>query len=320
MKKNVRTLLGLLVASLFTWLLLETVSINEISQALGEAEHLYICYAISLFLLGYCCRIERWRLMLLQENKSLNWSKCAGPFMISVAANNLLPFRSGDLLRSFGFNKQLRINPATSITSILFERLLDVLMVLFFLGAALTYLSVDSISLLGIGGNLLTLISLLILFLLFSPNLIKPLARKLSKILSMVAPKLGNIIELEVDKVFIALDYMSKSQVILKLICWSFLAWIAEGFVFWFVALSLPSIINPSASWLALSIGTFSTLIPGAPGHIGTFDYFTSQAMAKLGNGAIESISYAFLVHTVLWFPASIAGGLFLMIKIFNKK
>ena len=32
------------------------------------------------------------------SNPKLNWNQCAGPFISCVAANNILPFRAGDIL------------------------------------------------------------------------------------------------------------------------------------------------------------------------------------------------------------------------------
>ena len=70
--------------------------------------------------------------MMMQINPKLNWNQCAGPFISCVAANNILPFRAGDILRVFAFNKRLNINTSISFSALLFERLLDLLMLLLF--------------------------------------------------------------------------------------------------------------------------------------------------------------------------------------------
>ena len=99
-----------------------------------------------------------------------------GPMFASVAANNVLPFRAGDLLRTFGFNKRLSISSATSLTTLIVERLLDLLMVIFFLGLAFNYFNLDSSTLLGMEGYFLITFAGVIAFVLISPNFFPPLA------------------------------------------------------------------------------------------------------------------------------------------------
>jgi hypothetical protein len=167
----------------------------------------------------------------------------------------------------------------------------------------------------GVGGSLIIITGVLILFFLNFPIIFKPLVIWLCRYISRYIPKAGNKLLSEFEKVFAALEHTSKGHMMLKLLFWSLLAWIAEGFVFWFVALSLPSISNAMAAWLALSVGTLATTIPSTPGYVGTFDYFTSQGMAALGNSFASSTAFAFLVHAVLWLPPLLTGGLYLLVS-----
>lgn len=99
-----------------------------------------------------------------------------------------------------------------------------------------------------------------------------------------------------------------------KLVFWSLLVWSAEGCVFWFAALALPSIAAPFAAWLALPVATLATLIPSTPGYVGTFDYFTVHAMTQMSNTMGAATAYALLVHALLWLPPTLAGGLYLLL------
>lgn len=315
MKKIVRLTLGATIAWLFIWLIFRNISLDEIKKAFIDANLSFVVVAVFAFFVGYSCRIERWRVMLAYENHALLWKDCAGPLMASVAANNILPFRAGDLLRAFGFNRRLGISAATSLTTLFVERLLDLLMVVSFLGLALAYFGMEYSKFVGVGGGFLILAGATILLLLTLPSLFKPVAFWLCRLVSTLLPKIGERIHAEFQKVFTVLDHTSKGRTMLRLIFWSLLAWIAEGFVFWFVALSLPSISNDLAAWLALPVGTLATVIPSTPGYVGTFDYFTAQAMAALGNTSAGSTAFAFLVHAVLWLPPSITGGLYLLVN-----
>jgi uncharacterized protein (TIRG00374 family) len=132
MKKFIRFSLGVSIASFFIWLCLKNIDFNLLLTICSEANISLIACATVLFFVGYSCRIERWRLMLVRDNTNLKWSECILPFITSIATNNVVPFRAGDLLRAFGFNDKLGVSAATSITSLLVERLLDLLMVMMF--------------------------------------------------------------------------------------------------------------------------------------------------------------------------------------------
>jgi uncharacterized protein (TIRG00374 family) len=319
LKKVVRLATGFSLAGLFLWLIFRQLSFAELKSAFDNANIALLILAVIAFFVGYFCRIERWRLMLTQENPNLRWKSCAGPLLASVAANNILPFRAGDLLRAFGFNRRLGISVATSITTLVVERLLDLFMLISLLGVALSFFGMTFSKLAGTGGGILIIAGTVILFILNFPSLFKPFTFWLCRQISKSFPKFGEKLFTEFNKVFSALEHTSKSHMMLRLLIWSLFAWIAEGFVFWLVALSLPSVTNDLAAWLALSFGTLATTIPSTPGYVGTFDYFTSQAMAALGNSNASSTAFAFLVHIVLWLPPLLAGGLYLLANPINQ-
>lgn len=312
-KKAVRLVLGVLLAGLFVWLVFRQISLDQIKNAFNGANLILVLAALVTFFVGYACRIARWRLMLELDNPRLCWSDCAGPLMASVAANNILPFRAGDLLRAFGFNQRLGISAATSVTTLFVERLLDLLMIVMLLGAALTYFGMDSSRFIGVGGVALLAGAAVILFVLLFPAFFVSPAMVLAKVMIRIAPNLGHKVFDQVNKAFTALQYMARGATMAKLVFWSLLAWIAEGGVFWFAALALPAVLSPIAAWLALPVGTLATVIPSTPGYVGTFDFFTVSAMTALGNSSTAATAYALLVHALLWIPPTAAGGLYLL-------
>ena len=151
-RKALKLIFGIGLASFFLWLVVRQISPAELRQSFASADPGWITLALLAFLAGYACRIERWRLMLVRSNPELGWRHCAGPLLASVAANNVLPFRAGDLIRAFGFNRRLKISANTAIITLFAERLLDLLMVLLFLGLALGHFGADINRLAGIGG------------------------------------------------------------------------------------------------------------------------------------------------------------------------
>lgn len=315
LSKIIRPSVGFVFAVIFLWLVIRHISIEELTQAFDNAKPGWIVAATVAFFVGYAFRIERWRLMLIQDNSRLAWRNCAGPLFASVAANNVLPFRAGDIIRAVGFNKRLGIRASVSVTTLLIERALDLMMVLGLLGFTLWIFDLDTHSVIGIGGLMLGLIALTVLAILMYPSILRTFINGIEKLVGRFFSQYRKGIAKQMRAAEALLEHLSKKKLMAQLIGWSALAWIAEGFVFWFAALALPSVSEPIAAWLALSVGTLSTVIPSTPGFIGTFDYFTTQSMALMGNELAASAAYAFTVHALLWFPPIIVGGIYLLLN-----
>src|SRR5689334_16181386 len=137
--KVLRLVFALSLATLFGWLIVRQVRFDDLRHVFATADLRWVSAALAAFAIGFSCRIERWRLMLRRDNSALTWRDCAGPFMSSFAANNVLPFRAGDVLRCFAFNKRLGTTSGVIIATLIAERLLDLLMVFALLGAALLF-------------------------------------------------------------------------------------------------------------------------------------------------------------------------------------
>ncbi len=85
---------------------------------------------------GFFVRILRWWWMLRALEPELRLHRCVRPFLVSIAVNNTVPLRAGDLVRAFGFADTLRSPPMRVIGTLVIERVLDmfVLLAFFFVG------------------------------------------------------------------------------------------------------------------------------------------------------------------------------------------
>ena len=313
-KQIFRLTFSVLLALLFVWLIARRINLDEFKKAFVGTTTLWVIAGLAAFSVGYSCRIKRWHLMLQRDNSSLTWTHCFGPFFASFAANNVLPFRAGDVLRAFAFNGRLGVSSGVVVATLFVERLLDLLMVLVLLGVVLTLSGRDINGFTGIGNATLVTLSIVILLFLLFPQLFAPVALAAGRLVARIAPKLGERLLDEINKSLVTLVHLAKGSTMIRLVGWSAAVWLAEGCVFWFAALSLSSITFPAAGWLALPVGTLATLIPSTPGYVGTFDYFTVRAMSALGNSVVASTAYALLVHALLWLPPTLIGGLYLLL------
>jgi glycosyltransferase 2 family protein len=313
-KSAVRLGVGVALAALFTWLLLRQLDLSQVVDAFRDATARWVIAALVAFFLGYLCRIARWHAMLSGSVPGLRLRACAGPFLASFAANNVLPFRAGDVMRVFAFNRALGTTSGVVAATLFVERLLDLLMVVVLLAAALLAFDVGPAVVAGLGSTALFAGAGVLLLVLLFPRPFAPIARGAGRLARRIAPRVGARVSEEITKGLATLEQLATRHVMLKLLGWSALAWTFEGGVFWFAALALPSVTEPQGAWLALPVATFATLIPSTPGYVGTFDYFTAWAMIQFGNAPAPAAAAAFLVHTLLWLPPTLVGGTYLLL------
>ncbi|WP_406644524.1 lysylphosphatidylglycerol synthase transmembrane domain-containing protein [Aliisedimentitalea scapharcae] len=308
-----RAAVGVAVSGLFFWLILKTIPLSDLLVAVRAADVGWILISLAFFILGYACRIWRWRLMLASYNPELGWGRCSVPFMASIAANNVLPFRAGDALRAVAFSGWLGVPTARVLATLLAERLMDLLSLLLALALTLTVFSFDGgklDALFGWSASFFVLVTVAVALVLVFPGILHPVVRWLVSRLSGRAPALAAKLDAQVNHLFETLKTLAQRSRMVVLLAWSFLAWSFEACVFYAVARALPDITTPAAAWFAMPVGTLSTLLPSTPGYIGTFHYFVMEAARSLDNPEIAAAAFAVLAHLALYVPATLWGGL----------
>lgn len=198
------------------------------------------------------------------------------------------------------------------------ERLLDLFVVLAFLGLALAAFGLEASALAGVGGAALLGLALGLAAFLAFPRTLAPLLTRIGRMTARLSPRLGQRLEEETQGALVTLEGLAGRRSMGRLLGLSLAAWAAEGLVFWSAAQAISGLAAPAAAWLALPVGTLATLIPSTPGYVGTFDFFVARAMALGGNGEAAAAAFALLVHMILWLPPTIVGGTWFLLHHFR--
>ncbi|MBN2470140.1 MAG: flippase-like domain-containing protein, partial [Anaerolineae bacterium] len=146
MKSRFTLVIGIVISLVVLGIVLAGVDLDRAREAFVQARYAYVLPAAAILALGMITRAIRWqgllsgRLLLRHAFSILN---------VSYLFNSALPFRLGEVVRIFLAN---RVQPEnrllapvpvfTALSTIVVERLLDMLMVLGILGAALALLDV----------------------------------------------------------------------------------------------------------------------------------------------------------------------------------
>ena len=292
---------------------------DSLATAIGGLSIPLLLAAVGFLAVGYAARVVRWWWMLRALVPGLRLSRCVGPYLASVAVNNVLPFRAGDAYRVLGFRQQLG-SPATRVLgTIVVERLLDVALLVGIFAFCSSGLpagalpagvvsSVTWLSALCVGGAVLLVWLAPRLAALRQPPTRGPAA-------FLAAPGWWITVANQLAHLGDSLGLVRSAQNASVLAILTGVAWVSEGAVFVTVAAAVGSDPSPGAPWLSLAAGTLGTLIPSSPGYVGTFDYFAAQGFAAYGTAWDEAVVLALAVHAVLWSALTLAGAPFVILR-----
>jgi uncharacterized membrane protein YbhN (UPF0104 family) len=303
------------VALVFITLAFRRVSFGAVISALATARTMPLLLALAAIAAGFAVRIVRWWWMLRALEPGLPVRACVRPFLVSIAVNNTVPLRVGDVVRAVGFRSTLRASAMAVAGTLLVERLLDVVVLLALLFGGLFALGHTAVPrpFVVAGTSVGILAGAGLLSLVFLPSLVR---RSVLWLIGHV-PLIPEAVRLRglrlAEQLFDALLIVRPVSRALVLLVATVVAWGLEGSAYACVAWSLGANGSVFAPWFALATGTLATMIPSSPGYVGTFDYFAVLGLTAFGASHVVALTFALVVHLLLWLPVTIVGALFLV-------
>lgn len=304
-----RLLLGVAVSLLMLALMLQELDWRQLVAALLALPPLYPLAAIGCLAAAYALRIVRWQRMLRLAGSPITVRACARPLLVGFALNNLLPLRAGDVARVFAFRDAIGLPASRILATLVIERLLDLLTLLTLLATATLALPPAAVA--GWLGEILSAAALLLLLLvvaLFALTLSghRRVSQSLERLGERLPGRLAGKLMGALAQLRAALALIGSPRALASLTGLSLSAWLLESGVFLLTALALA---QPAAgAWFAMAAGNLGTLLPGAPGHLGTFDYFAMQGLMAFGAEATPAAAFALITHLLIWLPVTVAG------------
>lgn len=305
-----KPVIGLALTIVFVWLLARGLDVSALGHVFAKLSLPLLILALVFLSAGYALRIVRWWWMLRVLEPSLPFKACVWPFLTSIAVNNVLPLRAGDVLRVLGFRRQLRSPAVRVLGTLVIERMLDLLTLLGFFFIGLLGIS-DGVFpepfvriAIWLAGFSVAGLSILVLITPWSGRIIDRIAGH-----GFFARRnLSDVVAQHGDHFIGALGLVRSPFRLLGLLGLSIVTWGFEGAVFATIAAAVSAGVDPLGPWFSLGSGTLATLIPSSPGYVGTFDYFAAQGLVAYGADPETSVAFALTVHAVLWLPLTVAG------------
>ena len=312
MKRHGFLLVGVALSAVLLAWTLRGLHLEELVQALSGLKIPWLLIGAGFYFVAVILRTWRWGI-LLYGLQSTGFGDRFVALTIGYMGNNLYPARAGELLRAYVLQRRCGVRASAALGTIVVERVLDGLMVVFLAMVALLFFplpaSLRPAVMAGgavFGGALLILLGM---------------ARSAAKLHDLLERAPRHLLGSHMERAMAFLSRFLDGLTVLRHPTHALavggltaLIWLAEAGTYSLVMQAFPF----RASFFALLVMTatvnLATALPSAPGYVGTFEAPGVAVLRAFGIPASVAFSYTLLLHLILWLPITLLG-LFLFLR-----
>ena len=265
----------------------------------------WLIAGIALYLAAIGTRCLRWGI-LLRATGTVKWRHAAEALVTGFAANYLLPGRLGELFRADYVGRVFNMSRFTALGTIVVERVCDgvVLVSALCIGFAWILFARSAaperawVFLVGTSASILFGAGLVFILL---PQRID--LRRLG-VMESIATRWDRLID--------GVASVLRGHATIVVLC-SIGVWILEVLALASVVRSFGVSLSPPESLMLLGLASLSTLVPTAPGYIGTFQLVFAHVFGMFGFPKATGIIAAIAVQIFCFGTVTILGGIVLL-------
>jgi glycosyltransferase 2 family protein len=305
-------LVGVLVGFGCLAILLRQVNLRQSWNALGRLNGPFLLVPLAVFFVNLPLRAWRWQLIFPSLRRP-NLGACLTVLGIGNMANFLLPGRAGDVARCVLVGRAGSLSESSrTLATLAVEKVLDGLalvgMVLFSIWALHPpqwVLHLLRVPILIFGGALIFLVALRyrtrtlidVVRRLFHTVRLSPLEEAFDGLLTSFADGLSAV---------------SSAGQMLTLLLLTAAIWITEAGSIWGLAWALGLAVSLKSAFIASAVLGLGLMIPAAPGGLGTYELFGTEAFKLTGITASSALTLTLVIHAWV-FVANIVVGICLL-------
>jgi len=302
------SLLGLLIGLACLAILLRQVDLKQSWNALGGLRGPFMLVPLAVFFVNLPLRAWRWHLIFPAEDRP-SFVSCLTVLGIGNMANFLLPGRAGDLARCALVGKRGTLAESSrTLATLAVEKVLDGLallgMILFSIWALHPppwVLQLVRIATLIFGTALVLLVVLR-----YRAEALVVLIRRISRWLhlSSLEQKFDSLLTSFID----GLSAITSADRMALLLLMTAAIWITEASLIWGLAKALLLPATLKSAVIASAVLGLGLMIPAAPGGLGTYELFGTEAFKLVGMAATSALALTVVIHAWVYIVNVAAG------------
>lgn len=313
-----RLMIGCALSVVCLYFVFRNIKFADVAHALETFAWPWLLVGVASLAIGYTGRIVRWRILLQACGPKVSTAACAGPFLASIALNNVLPFRLGDVVRALVFPSALGVTRTGATATLVLERLVDLLTLLLCLAVAASFFPkgalpssvVDIVLVLAIVGS-----AALVCLMFFTGLMVRIIRWVASLMDGKLPPRIVDLV-LAIAALAEALQAISRVRTVVAALLISFVAWAGELGLYLALMQGIGMPFSLPGGLLLMSMATIATLVPSSPGYVGPYHLAAFTAANLMGGSSTQAMTLAVLCHLGVWLPTTIAGA---TVMLFNR-
>jgi uncharacterized protein (TIRG00374 family) len=301
-------LLGYLLSAACLYWVLHEYDLREIVNAIRTLEWRWVTLAVGLDLAVYVVHGWRWNTLLTPVVRLPFW-RTVQSIYIGLFANEVLPLRTGELIRCYLLAHWNSLRLSISFASAALERVIDGfwLVGFFLITAAFVNLPGYMVDFVRVLFGLLVLAALLLGYVVMHKQHAHSLVRE-----SRWANTLRHLVE--------GLHTMGNWGTLSRTTAISLLYLVLQIFSVWALMRAYGLDLSVFAAAGVLSVVRFATVIPNAPGNVGLFQAATVLALSLFEVEKTDAKTFSFVMFFALTLPLLVGGAIAVALTGLNLK
>lgn len=298
--------LGVLGTGLFLGLFFARTDLDELFDALAEANYWWVAPAIGVWFVSAWFRSLRWH-YLLRHLERLSTSALYPIVIIGYMANNLLPARTGELVRAYIMGERHRVSRLSTLGTIAVERVFDGIVLVLFLVVVGAFIGLeDSLRVLVVAMAAVFLIGLIAFLWVASAS--HRADRLIDLLLHLVPARFRDAARRWASAFVDGLTSLQDRRVIGAILITTTVAWLLEATMYYLVGLSFDLGEGFPTFLLVAGAANLAITVPSTSGGIGPFELATRETLTSVGVASGTASAYAVALHGFLLLPVIAAG------------
>lgn len=278
----------------------------KLLSIISRSDAKYLLLAFLLSNAAILARVGKWAVLL----DGVKFSSLIPVQLLGVTISNLSPGKIAEPAKALILKMRTKVNVSESLPSIIWERVLDILV--------LVFLAFSVFQMLALSGRFLFLgAASIAAFLLIVSVLLAAL--KIKRISYRVFYSLRKLpLANRIDEKFLEMFYGQKvkAKSLFASLLLTLLAWILDGLVFYFAFRSIGIDVNPFIIAGLIALATLVGIISFLPGGIGSMEISLLVLLNLQGIGGAAALSGVLLSRFLsLWYSMFLGGLSFLYLS-----
>lgn len=316
MKFGWKGLIGAVISVGFLYFAFHNIEWPRVLETARNANYGLLALSAATATLMFPLRARRWRTILDPVAPSLPFGVLWRPTAIGVMVTNVIPLRAGELARAYALTRETsEVSFATSLASIVVDRVFDAIVVLLLLAVAMLAPEFPAgatvmghpVSQLAVAFAAAPVVMLIALYaLVFFPH-------TLIRLFEFVARKVSPALEARGSEVLHrfagGLSVLRNPGHFFAVFGWTLLHWLVQPLAFWLGMKALGIDVPWSATLFVQGLIVVGVAVPSVPGFFGPFEFMSITALGLYGVSKSDAAAWALIFHVVSFIPITLIGA-----------